>query len=204
MLIFNNYYILYLKNFIFLPEIFLSISILILILYKVFFIEKFSQFYTFIFLVYSGFCLSITIFLVIVTGNSAFCYGYFCINYKISFIQITILIISLFCLVLFRRSLTKSRTNCLSYFILYLSTVLVCLITLMVDITNTIFLFLLLEFVTLCFYILSSFNFNNFGFLVFRFIPWRKLLNISVAASFIGLFFLQGYIYLNTLDFVWI
>ena len=200
MLIFNNYYILYLKNFIFLPEIFLSISILILILYKVFFIEKFSQFYTFIFLVYSGFCLSITIFLVIVTGNSAFCYGYFCINYKISFIQITILIISLFCLVLFRRSLTKSRTNCLSYFILYLSTVLVCLITLMVDITNTIFLFLLLEFVTLCFYILSSFNFNNFGFLVFRFIPWRKLLNISVAASFIGLFFLQGYIYLNTLD----
>ena len=72
MLIFNNYYILYFKNFIFLPEIFLSISILILILYKVFFVEKFSQFYTFIFLVYSGFCLSITIFLVTVTGNSTF------------------------------------------------------------------------------------------------------------------------------------
>ena len=199
-LINNNYYILYLKNFIFLPEIFLSISILILILYKVFFVEKFSQFYTFIFLVYSGSCLLITIFLVILTGDSTFCYDYFCINYKISFIQITILTISLFCLVLFRRSLTKSRTNCLSYFILYLFTILVCLITIMVNFTNIVFLFLLLEFVTFCFYILSSFNFNNFGFLVFRFIPWRKLLNISALFSFSGLFFFQGYIYLNNLD----
>ena len=201
MLLFNNYYILYLKNSILLPEIFLSISILILILYKVFSVEKFSEFYTLLFLVYSGSCLLITIFLVIATSDSTFCYDYFYINYKISFIQITILTISLFCLVLFRRSLTKSRTNCLSYFILYLFTILVCLFTIMINFTNIVFLFLLLEFVTLCFYILSSFNFNNFGFLVFRFIPWRKLLTISALSSFIGLFFFQSYIYLNTLDF---
>ena len=200
MLIFNNYYILYFKNFIFLPEIFLSISILILILYKVFFVEKFSQSYTYLFLLYSIFCILITIFLVIGTDYSTFCYDYFRVNYKILFIQITILVISLFCLLLFYRSLIKSRTNCLSYFIFYLFTLLVCLITITVNPTKIVFLFLLLELVTLCFYILSSFNFNNFGFLVFRFIPWRRLLYISVLASFIGLFLFKGYLYLYLLN----
>lgn len=200
MLIFNNYYILYFKNFIFLPEIFLSISILILILYKVFFVEKFSQSYTYLFLLYSILCIVITIFLVIGTDYSTFCYDYFRINYKILFIQITILLISLFCLLLFYRSLLKSRTNCLSYFIFYLFTLLVCLITITVNPTKVVFLFLLLEFVTFCFYILSSFNFNNFGFLVFRFIPCRRLLYISAFASFIGLLFFKSYLYLNILN----
>ena len=197
MLIFNKYYILYFKNFIFLPEIFLSISILILILYKFFFVEKFSQFYTYLFLLYSISCIAITSFLIIRTDYSTFCYDYFRINFKILFIQITILLISLFCLLLFYKSLIKSRTNCLNYFIFYLFTLLVCLITITVNPTKIVFLFLLLEFVTFCFYILSSFNFNNFGFLVFRFIPCRQLLYISAFASFIGLFFFKGYLYLN-------
>ena len=200
MLLFNNYYILYLKNSILLPEIFLSISILILILYKVFSVEKLSQSYTYLFLLYSIFCILITIFLVIGTDYSTFYYDYFYINYKIVFIQITILLISLFCLLLFYKSLIKSRTNCLSYFIFYLFTLLVCLITITVNPTKVVFLFLLLELVTLCFYILSSFNFNNFGFLVFRFIPWRRLLYVSALASFIGLFFFKGHLYLNILN----
>ena len=99
--IFNNYYILHFKSFIFLPEIFLSICILLLILYNVFFIEKFNQSYTFIFLFYSIICISFTAVLVVLTDYSTFCYGIFSTNYKISFIQIIILLTSLFCLVLF-------------------------------------------------------------------------------------------------------
>ena len=77
---------------------------------------------------------------------------------------------------------------------------LVCLITIAANPTKLVFLFLLLELVTFCFYILSSFNFNNFGFLVFRFIPRRILLYISALVSFIGLFFFKGYLYLNMLN----
>jgi len=66
----------------------------------------------------------------------------------------------------------------------------------MVNISNIFFLFLSLEFVVICFYILSSFNFNNFGFLVFRFIPRRKLLYLSALTAFTGLLF---YTYLNNL-----
>ena len=55
------------------------------------------------------------------------------------------------------------------------------------------------ELIIICFYILSSFNFNNFGYLLFRFIHKRKLLYFSSVSSFLGLFFFQGYSQLESL-----
>ena len=197
MSVISNFYNLFFKNFIFLPGIFLSICILILILYNFFSIEKFKQIYTFFFLIYSIISIVITLFLVIVNNYFAFDNGFFIINYKTTFIQSTILFISLTCLILFRRSLTKSRTNCLKYFIFYLFTVLVCLLTTLANINNLFFLFLIFEFVTICFYILSSFIFNNFGFLVFKFVPKNKLFYSSLILSFTGLLLIKSQVFLN-------
>merc|ERR1712146_762727 len=91
-----------------------------------------------------------------------------------TFIQSTILFISLTCLILFRRSLTKSRTNCLKYFIFYLFTVLVCLLTTLANINNLFFLFL-----------------------IFEFVPKNKLFYSSLILSFTGLLLIKSQVFLN-------
>ena len=188
-----NYFLIF-KNFIFLPEIFLISCILLLVVFYNFFFKKtFGQIY---FLWYSVICIIITIFLIAVTPESAYFYGIFLFNYKISTIQVTILLISLFCLILFHRSLTKSYTNCLKYLIFYLVTVLLCLLATMINTSYLLFLFLSLELITICFYILSSFNYHNYGFLIFRFIPVRKLLYVSALSNFTGLFLFKLHLFL--------
>lgn len=174
-----------------------------LILYNYFCKEKFGIIYTKTLLFYSQSSLFITILLAVKTDYSTSYFNLFLVNYKILFIQVIILLISLFCLLLFHRSLTKSRTNCLKYFILYLFNVLLCLIILMLNTEYIFFLFLSFELVVICFYILCSFNYNNFGFLFFRFIPKRKLMFISALLGFLGLILLKGYIYLNDLDLLY-
>ena len=187
-------YTLTFKNFIFLPEIFLISCILSLVVFYKFFLKKtFSQIY---FLVYSIICIIITIFLIVVTPESAYFYGIFLFNYKISVIQVIISLISLFCLILFHRSLTKSYTNCLNYFIFYLVTLLLCLFTTKINTSYLLFLFLFLELITIFFYILSSFNYHNYGFLIFRFIPGRKSLYVSALFNFIGLFLFKLHLFL--------
>jgi len=181
----------------FLPETFLLICIFFLIFYKLFIKERFSPVYCIVFLLYSIICLLITIYLV--TQAGAFDNHLFLINYKICFIKIIILSISTICLILFRYSLTKSETNCLGYFIFYLFTTFICMLAISIKVTHLYFLFIFLELLTICFYLLSSFNYNNYGYLLFRFIHKRKLLYLSSLFGFLGLIFFESHSYIWSL-----
>lgn len=187
----------------FVPEIFLLICILLLIIYKFLFKEQFSYVYSIFFLAYSVITLSIVIYFLIQIPSFDFTHDtatdLFIINSKVCVVKIVIIAISIICLLFFRYSLTNSQTNCLGYFIFYLITVLICLIVLSINLSNLTFLFMISELIIICFYILSSFNFNNFGYLLFRFIHKRKLLYFSSVSSFLGLFFFQGYSQLESL-----
>ena len=178
---------------IFKPEIFLVISIIMLLNYKFWFKEQFNNMYPLIFLIYSIISLIITLILVINVGFESVYFTIFVLNLKIYFIKIIILLISISCLILFRNCLIHSETNCLEYFIFYIFTTLIALIAIMF---NHFYLsFIALEFLTLCFYILSSFNYNNFGFLLFRLFPYRKLFNISSLVLVLGIFLIEFHNY---------
>jgi NADH:ubiquinone oxidoreductase subunit 2 (subunit N) len=175
------------------PEIFLMFSIILLLSYKFWFKNKCNNLHSCIFLIYSLVSLISTLILVFNTGFKTMHFTFFVLNLKIYFIKIIVLLISISCLILFRSSLIKSETDCLEYFIFYLFTTLMILITIMV---NYFYLsFIALELLTLCFYILSSFNFNNFGFLVFRLFPYRKLFSISYLVLISGLVLIEFYNY---------
>ena len=196
----------------FTPEILLLFCILLLIIYKYLFKERFSYLYSIFFLVYSFVILSIVIYLLIqMLFSDSICNkdtDLFIINSKVCVAKIVIIAISIICLLFFRYSLTNSQTNCLTnsqtnwYFILYLSTILICLMVLSINFSNLAFTFLSLELVITCFYILSSFNFNNFGYLLFRFIHIRKLLYFSSLLSLIGLLIFYGHYQLENLALI--
>lgn len=199
---FYNLFFCFLHNSVvtFLPEIFLAIGILSLIGYKILFKQRFSHVYSIVFVFISFILLLTTVFLVYwVHSNSYFWNSgfFFLSSYKISFMKIIILSISTICLVLFRHSLTKSQTNCLEYLICYLFINLICLIILMINTSQFYILLVFFEFLTLCFYILSSFNYENHGFLIFRFIPMRKLFYFSFFLVCIGIFLSKSYHYIN-------
>ena len=190
----------------FTPEILLLFCILLLIIYKYLFKERFSYLYSIFFLVYSLVILSIVIYLLIqMLFSDSICNkdtDLFIINSKVCVAKIVIIAISIICLLFFRYSLTNSQTNCLGYFILYLSTIFICLMALSINFSNLAFTFLSLELVITCFYILSSFNFNNFGYLLFRFIHVRKLLYFSSLLSLIGLLIFYGHYQLENLALI--
>ena len=186
----------------FLVEIFLLFCILILIFYKFTFKERHSHEYSIVFLLYSIFSLIISIYLLNLTSNLGIpcieeSYKFFIvINRKVIFMKYNILFISMICLILFRDSLNKSRTNCIEYFICYLFTILICLILLMVNVVNILYFLnslILLEILSLCFYILSSFNYTNIGSLLFRYIHIRKLCLISTTFTLLGVIFFKIY-----------
>ena len=87
---------------IFKPEIFLVISIIILLNYRFWFKEQFNNMYPLIFLIYSIISLIITLILVINVGFESVYFTIFVLNLKIYFIKIVILLISISCLILFR------------------------------------------------------------------------------------------------------
>ena len=201
---FYNFFFNLLQNYLiyFLPEIFLTISILSLVSYKILFKQRFSHVYSIVFIFFCLIFLINTIFLIFwVYSNIHFqnSSNFFSVNYKISVMKIIILSISTMCLLLFRHSLTKSRTNCLEYLICYLFINLVCLFILMVNTSELYILLILFEFLTICFYILSSFNYENYGFLLFRVIPVRKLLYFSFFLVFVGIVFLESYKFIDVL-----
>ena len=76
------------------------------------------------------------------------------INYQVYYIQVSTLYISIFCLLLYRRILTRSQTNCLKYFLIYLLTTLICLVTVMVNIRYLGILFILTEVLSVSFHLL--------------------------------------------------
>ena len=88
-----------------LPESFLLLCICLLIFYKLAFKTKFNYIYSIVFLIYSTFSLNITIYLVWQTYLSHLIFNlyndFFIINYKISFIKISVLLVSNVCLILF-------------------------------------------------------------------------------------------------------
>jgi len=175
------------------PEIFLMFSIILLVSYKIWFKNRFNNLHSYIFLIYSLVSLIFALILVLISGFKTIYFTVFVLNLKIYFIKTVTLLISISCLILFRSSLIKSETDCLEYFIFYIFTTLMTLIAIMV---NYFYLSLIaLEFLTFCFYILSSFNFNNFGFLVFRLFPYRKLFNISYLALILGIVLIEFYNY---------
>jgi NADH:ubiquinone oxidoreductase subunit 2 (subunit N) len=67
----------------------------------------------------------------------------------------------------------------------------------MINTSQFYILLVFFEFLTLCFYILSSFNYENHGFLIFRFIPMRKLFYFSFFLVCIGIFLFKSYHYIN-------
>jgi len=175
------------------PEIFLMFSIIPLLSYKIWFKNQFNNLHSCIFLIYSVVSLTFALILVFSIGSKIIQFTFLVLNVKIYFIKIIVLLISISCLILFRSSLIESETDCLEYFIFYIFTTLMILITIMV---NYFYLSLItLEFLALCFYILSSFNFNNFGFLVFRLFPYRKLFNISYLILILGIVLIEFYNY---------
>ena len=190
----------------FAPEIFLLMCILLLIIYKCLFKEQFSYVYSIFFLAYSVIALSIVIYFLIQILSLGCTHdtvtNFFVINSKVCVVKIVIIAISIICLLFFRYSLTNSQTSCLGYFIFYLITVLICLIALSINLSNLTFLFMVSELIIICFYILSSFNFNNFGYLLFRFIHKRKLLYFSSVSSLLGLFFFQSHSQLESLALI--
>ena len=188
----------YLFNFS--PEIFLLFSILSLICYKKLFQQRFNYIYSIIFIFICIIIListSLLVYLVFINSFLIKFGDFFLINYKTSCMKILILLISSICLILFRHSLTKSQTNCLEYLICYLSINLMCLITLMVNTLQFIIVLIFLEFLVICFYILSSFNYENHGFLIFRIVPKRKLLYFSFFLTCLGILLFQNYIYIT-------
>merc|ERR1712078_9306 len=109
-------------------------------------------------------------------------------NYKICFVKTFVLIISKICLILFRYSLTeKSETSCIYYFIFYLVNTTVCLISLSINTIYLHYLLFSLEILVVSLYILSSFNYNNFGYLKFRPVYPKKLFYVSFCLSMTGL-----------------
>ena len=189
----------------FLVEIFLFFCIIVLVFYKFSFKERFTHEYSIVFLLYSIFSLLIAVYLLNLISNLSIPLieesykSFFVINQKVIFMKYNVLFIAISCLILFRDSLNKSRTNCLEYFIFYLFTILVCLFVLMVNLVNVLYFLsslLFLEFLGFCFYILSSFNYTNGGFLVFRFIYKRKLFLISTVFSLLGIIFFKIYYFI--------
>lgn len=200
---FSNLFFRFVHNYFvtFLPEIFLAIGILSLIGYKILFKQRFSHTYSIVFILISFIFLVITIVLVHWVYSNSYISNsgsFFLVNYKTSFMKTIILSISTICLALFRHSLTKSQTNCLEYLICYLFVNLTCLFILMINMSQFYVLLLSFEFLTICFYILSSFNYENHGFLIFRFIPKRKLFYFSFFLVCTGILLLKIYNYIKS------
>ena len=119
------------------------------------------------------------------------------INYQVYCVQVSIIYISIFCLVLYRRVLTRSATNCLNYFFIYILTTLVCLIVLMINISYLYSLLISMEVLSICFYLVGSFNFTVKGYLIFRYLPKKKVLIVSTILGLVGIFLLEMQSYLD-------
>lgn len=188
-----------------LPEICLFTSILFLLIYNYSFGEQFKH-------IYSIFCflyciISLLTALIFLVFTNKFCLftnskdDFILFTSKIYFIKIFILIISIICLILFRYSLTeKSETSCLSYFIWYLISIFVCLIIVSINSSYINCLFFSFEILSVFFYILSSFNYNNFAYLKFRPLQPRKFFYLSFFLSLIGLFLFEIHFYIWSLS----
>ena len=184
-----------------LPEIWLLISILLLVLFNLIFGEQFNHIYSTFFLLYCIISLLITLILLIIiykfslfTNNAN---DFILLNFKIYFMKICVLILSGICLILFRYSLTeKSETSCVVYFIFYLSSIFVCLITISINSLYVNCLFFSFEILSIFFYILSSFNYNNFAYLKFRPLRPRKLSYLSSFLGFIGLVLFESHFHI--------
>ena len=185
------------------PEIWLLTAIFFLLIFNFIFGEQFNHIYSIFFLLYCVISLLIAlIFLVIIYKFSLFTNNendFILLNSKIYFMKICVLILSGICLILFRYSLTeKSETSCIFYFIFYLSSTLVCLIIISINIAHMNCLFFSFEVLSLFFYILSSFNYNNFAYLKFRPLRPRKLLYLSSFLGFAGLALFESHFYIWT------
>ena len=183
------------------PEIWLLTAIFFLLIFNFIFGEQFNHIYSIFFLLYCVISLLIAlIFLVISYKFSLFTNNendFILLNSKIYFMKICVLILSGICLILFRYSLTeKSETSCIFYFIFYLSSILVCLIIISINIAYINCLFFSFEVLSLFFYILSSFNYNNFAYLKFRPLRPRKLLYLSSFLGFAGLVLFESHFYI--------
>ena len=111
--------------------------------------------------------------------------------------KILIYLFMIFCLLLYRRILTRSQTNCLKYFLIYLLTTLICLVTVMVNIRYLGILFILTEVLSVSFHLLASFNYTVKGYLIFRLLPKKKILFFSSILGLIGIFFFEIHLYLD-------
>ena len=202
----------YSKLFYLIPEIFLVICILIIGSYLYIFSEKFDN-YSWCFLLVT---ILILIFLIFLINHIYFFTkfpitlfdNFILINYQVYCTQVSILYISIFCLVLYRRILIRSVTNCLKYFFIYLLTTLVSLFLIMINISCLYSLFILIEVLSICFYLLGSFNYTIKGYLIFRFLPKKKVLIFSGILGLIGIFFVEiqsylDYIYIFEYSIFW-
>ncbi len=181
-----------------LPEIWLFISILFLVIFNFIFGEQFDHLYSIFFYLYCVISLLITLILLIIIYKFSLVTNlendFILLNFKIYFMKILVLTLSKICLILFRYSLTeKSETSCIFYFVFYLSSILICLITISINSLYINYLFCSFEILSFFFYILASFNYNNFAYLKFRPLRPRKLLYLSFFSGFIGLVLFESH-----------
>jgi len=190
------------NNFFFLlPEIFLVICLLMLIVYLFIFPIKFDNYHLY-FLLVTVFILSFLIFLINIIyffNKFPICLfdNFIVIDYQVYCSQVSILYVSIFCLVLYRRILTRSVTNCLIFLFFYLLATLVGLIIMMVNIIHIYSLVILLEILSICFYLLASFNYTGKGYLIFRFLPIKKIFFFSSILGLFGIIFIEIQSYLD-------
>ena len=183
------------------PEILLVIYLLMIIIYTYYFPKKFNK-CSWGFLLVTILILSLVIFLInhIYFFNKfpmTFFDNFILINYQCYCVQISILYISIFCLVLYRRVLTCNKTNCSRYYAIYIFTTLVCLFVIMINISYLYILLISMEGLSICFYLLASFNHTIRGYLMFRFLPKKKVLIFSSILGLVGIFLLEMQSYLD-------
>lgn len=183
----------------FIPEIFLSFCILQYLLVNCFLqynsklkfplIEK-EIFFQFLFI------LIITLFLTCSLKIYTFNYFLLYSNISIQFIKIFFLIICLFTLIFIWRGFNLQRLNFSEYFIIYFASLLASLLIL--NSSNFLILYLLLEMQSICFYILTLFYRTSI-------IAVTAGLKYFISSSIISIVFLIGglflYIRFGTLDF---
>ena len=184
------------------PEIFLFISIIFLIIFRIFEC-KFGNFFSSFFLIFI-YCLISLLFtlLLIFYLYSMNLYSisifdkFFILNFNTFLIKIVILIISICCLYLFRYCLTISGCDCLEYFVIYLIIILISLIFCMINSNYLWFFYLFLEILIFFLNLLASFHYDKFGFLIFDLILKKKIIFRSSLLGFLGICLINVHTYL--------